>query len=246
MKNKKGITLIALIITIIVMLILVGVTVTVSINGGLFEKTKEAAKGTTIEKTKEQIIADIAVKIADKSGTNITENELKEIVAPKYGTLNEDETALILTSGEEVPLSEIWNNFDGPQKNEYGYYTNCLYGTAHIEHPEYFTEEQLAEFEKYYQTKTPVNFAANNKHKNPTEEWLKSSELKDYDIGDSDSWCILLKENTYIIYLADSNPAFASNENDLIKENGKVYKKGYYPFFFSEDGKTIYMYNEGS
>ena len=88
MKNKKGITLIALIITIIVMLILVGVTVTVSINGGLFEKTKEAAKGTTIEKTKEQIIADIAVKIADKSGTNITENELKEIVAPKYGTLN--------------------------------------------------------------------------------------------------------------------------------------------------------------
>ncbi len=53
MKNKKGITLIALIITIIVMLILVGVTVTVAINGGLFQKTKEAASKTQIEQEKE-------------------------------------------------------------------------------------------------------------------------------------------------------------------------------------------------
>ena len=41
MKKQKGITLIALIITIIVMLILVGVTVTTAINGGLFKKAKE-------------------------------------------------------------------------------------------------------------------------------------------------------------------------------------------------------------
>ena len=32
----------------------------------------------------------------------------------------------------------------------------------------------------------------------------------------------------------------------LIKENGRVYREGYYPWFFSEDGKTVYMYNEGS
>ena len=42
LKTQKGITLIALIITIIVMLILVGVTITVSLNGGLFEKAKQA------------------------------------------------------------------------------------------------------------------------------------------------------------------------------------------------------------
>lgn len=34
------------------MLILVGVTVTVAVNGGLFEKTKEGAKGTTIDRSK--------------------------------------------------------------------------------------------------------------------------------------------------------------------------------------------------
>ena len=37
------------------MLILVGVTVTVAINGGLFEKSKEAAKGTEIEREKEKV-----------------------------------------------------------------------------------------------------------------------------------------------------------------------------------------------
>lgn len=48
------------------MLILVGVTVTVAINGGLFEKTKEGAKGTTIERVKEQITADIVKKLQIK------------------------------------------------------------------------------------------------------------------------------------------------------------------------------------
>jgi len=43
LKNKNGITLIALIITIIVMLILVGVTITMALGeGGLVAKTKEA------------------------------------------------------------------------------------------------------------------------------------------------------------------------------------------------------------
>ena len=36
LKKQNGITLIALIITVIVMLILVGVTVNVALNGGLF------------------------------------------------------------------------------------------------------------------------------------------------------------------------------------------------------------------
>ncbi len=59
MKTKNGITLIALIITIIVMLILVGVTVTVAINGGLFEKAKEGAKGTEIGREKEELTSAI-------------------------------------------------------------------------------------------------------------------------------------------------------------------------------------------
>lgn len=40
MKKETGITIVALVVTIVVMLILVGVSVTVSINGGLFNTTK--------------------------------------------------------------------------------------------------------------------------------------------------------------------------------------------------------------
>lgn len=44
MRGQKGITLVALVITIIVMLILVGVTVTIALNGGLFDTAEKAGE----------------------------------------------------------------------------------------------------------------------------------------------------------------------------------------------------------
>ena len=51
--NEKGITLIALIITIIVMLILVAVTINVALNGGIFNRATDAKTKTNVEKEKE-------------------------------------------------------------------------------------------------------------------------------------------------------------------------------------------------
>ena len=58
-QNTKnhGITLIALIITIIVMLILVAVTVTMAVNGGLFEKAANAGRQTNEARDKELELA---------------------------------------------------------------------------------------------------------------------------------------------------------------------------------------------
>jgi len=53
MKGQKGITLVALVITIIVMLILVGVSVTVALNGGLFTTAETAVTNTEEELIKE-------------------------------------------------------------------------------------------------------------------------------------------------------------------------------------------------
>ena len=53
LENKKGITLIALVITIIVMLILVAVTITIAVNGGLFGYAGNAVKDTELAKQKE-------------------------------------------------------------------------------------------------------------------------------------------------------------------------------------------------
>lgn len=72
-KLQKGITLIALIITIIVMLILVGVTISMAVNGGLFNYA-----GTAVEETKnainaEEQLADGGIKVGGNTYSSIDE-----------------------------------------------------------------------------------------------------------------------------------------------------------------------------
>ncbi len=54
-KTNQGITLIALIVTIIIMLILAGVTIAVVIDGGLFSQAKEAADKMKMAAAREQV-----------------------------------------------------------------------------------------------------------------------------------------------------------------------------------------------
>lgn len=73
MKEQKGITLIALVITIIVMLILVAVSVTIALNGGLFSQAKQAAKDTNGAINNEQNLADEQVNINNTVYNNFNE-----------------------------------------------------------------------------------------------------------------------------------------------------------------------------
>ena len=70
LKNQKGITLIALIITIIVMLILVGVTINVALNGGLFEKAETATKETEEKAILEEMLAMMEITYEGKFDYN--------------------------------------------------------------------------------------------------------------------------------------------------------------------------------
>lgn len=63
MRGQKGITLVALVITIIVMLILVGVSVTVAVNGGLFTKAKEGATNTGVAANAERNLSNGKVTV---------------------------------------------------------------------------------------------------------------------------------------------------------------------------------------
>ena len=66
MKNdQRGITLVALIITIIVMLILVAVTISIALNGGLFDKARTASRETRIAQANEAIALAKADLVAD-------------------------------------------------------------------------------------------------------------------------------------------------------------------------------------
>lgn len=65
MKNQKGITLIALVITIIVLLILAGVTIAMLTGeNGLITKSSDAATATKIAQAKEAATTEVAAQYA--------------------------------------------------------------------------------------------------------------------------------------------------------------------------------------
>ena len=68
-KNQNGITLIALVITIIVMLILVAVTITMAVNGGLFDYARKAGQETNEAIEDEQKLAEGSIMDAYLYGT---------------------------------------------------------------------------------------------------------------------------------------------------------------------------------
>ena len=89
-SSTAGITLIALVITIVVLLILAGVSISMVLgDNGILTKAKTAENETRIAAIKEQIQIDIIVKQSENNG-NISEDSLKEILE-KYGTLSEEE-----------------------------------------------------------------------------------------------------------------------------------------------------------
>ncbi|MBO4815738.1 MAG: hypothetical protein J5507_02135 [Clostridia bacterium] len=67
MRKEKGITLIALIITIIVMLILVAVTISVALNRGIFNNATDAKTQTNLAKEKE-VLQTTALGYLDSNG----------------------------------------------------------------------------------------------------------------------------------------------------------------------------------
>lgn len=97
LSKNKGITLIALVITIIVLLILAGVSIaTIFKEDGIITK----AQGATRSHEKNKIIEDIQLEIMEKkieiaSGDMELNDEDVEDILKKYGTINKDENGVI-------------------------------------------------------------------------------------------------------------------------------------------------------
>ena len=118
-KNEKGITLIALIITIIVMLILVAVTITVALNGGIFDKAKDASDKTNLAKEKE-ILQTTALGYLQKntgyvdlkafkdaySGTNLEGYTITYVDDATYATATNGEQTFYITKQGGITKTE--------------------------------------------------------------------------------------------------------------------------------------------
>lgn len=99
MKSQKGITLIALVITIIVLLILAGVTIAMLTGeNGILNKATTAVNNTTDAELKE------AVRLA--VATNITNNDGSFVVTDKTALKKEIETANANVTAEVTNIEE--------------------------------------------------------------------------------------------------------------------------------------------
>ena len=114
-KTEKGITLIALVVTIIVLIILAGISINLILGeNGIITKAQEAKQAQEKAEIIENLQLEIAAKEAEKlQNTNgITVAEIEEILG-KYGTVNKNDDGEIesLTptdKGYEIPFEEIY------------------------------------------------------------------------------------------------------------------------------------------
>ena len=114
-KSKaSGITLIALVVTIIVLLLLAGISIMMlSGNNGVLQRAGEAKEETEEKQIIEQARMDILSTQTLKLTDEITERELKSILS-KYGVLSKEERTIDkkLTSKDGkyiIPVSKIYN-----------------------------------------------------------------------------------------------------------------------------------------
>lgn len=85
MKNNRGITLIALIITVILMLMLVGVVVTNIRDGGLFNHAKNAVKSTEIASEKDVVQQASVIAITKGKNGKLTEANFQSALNSQLG-----------------------------------------------------------------------------------------------------------------------------------------------------------------
>lgn len=122
MKNKKGITLIALIITILVMLILVGVVISMAIEEeGVIKQAGDADEKTSIA----QIIEETKIQVLDKQISKegkVYKEDLITVLESK-GTLSDEDNILdkTLTTNDgnyEIAVREIYDGilYEKPAK----------------------------------------------------------------------------------------------------------------------------------
>ena len=111
-KEQKGITLVALVITIIILLILAGISIQAITNTGLFAQAENAKRESEIANIKEQISLDIYEKQLEPPVGSITDEQLKTILE-KYGRVNKEDDGTIIgittDKGYEILLSDIYS-----------------------------------------------------------------------------------------------------------------------------------------
>ena len=231
LTKEKGITLIALIITIIVMLILVAVTISVALNGGLFDKAKDASAKTQREANKEELITTF-VGAYDSSGSfnknNVTElpEDTKWCTASEnYENATNDKSTcdwVVTKSNEKYYVGKNGGLYENPWR-EWG-----------------LTSENVV-FDSTYSgtsnTQGPITICFNSDGTldvswNPTtitKEDIESTYLNTMSFCKGDKWIILPGPNLGYAFVFEPNgemTAYFSSTPDLNDLEGSIIDNG--------------------
>ena len=110
-ESQKGITLVALVVTVIVLIILAGISINLLLgDNGLITRAQEAKKQQKIAEVKEKLSLELSAAETDAILRNesLEEEQLNDIIS-KYGTLQDDkDTILTKDDNYEISLKEIW------------------------------------------------------------------------------------------------------------------------------------------
>lgn len=130
LKTSNGITLIALVITIIVLLILAGISISMlSGDNSILQKATDAKTNTERANVIELAKTDILGQIAENKGETISETELKTILGKYFEEFNDElpedlsGTTITLTAKEvyggytNIALSDIYNGLISKEIN---------------------------------------------------------------------------------------------------------------------------------
>lgn len=110
-KQSKGITLIALVITIIILLILAGISIATFTNTGLFGKAKEAKeKSENAQKQENNILLDYEEKIGKINGSNRENNDYTMLGIPVTKGNGTKENPYIITEATQLNAISIIQN----------------------------------------------------------------------------------------------------------------------------------------
>ena len=118
-KSNKGITLVALVVTILVIFMIAGITFSMlSGDNGILPMGVSAKDETDISHSIEQARVDIMEKIAEKNGEKMNETEVKEILKRYFkendvNNIRDFSTDKIRTkNGNSVNLTDIIGGLD--------------------------------------------------------------------------------------------------------------------------------------
>ena len=112
-EKNKGITLVALVITIVILLILAGISISTLTNTGIFQKAKDAKKASeNAEKEQRETLGEYEKELNKYTAQELTENKINTVLSKTENTVLKDKNGNVFTlpAGFKVVVNDDTGN----------------------------------------------------------------------------------------------------------------------------------------